>query len=384
MTLLMIAGTAIHNSSPMLGEYPGTPAWKMKDDDSDEEESHFGGDDHRESDSYVLDQLLAPFVDIDVAEMADYLDIERCELGLIGDDASWPEDDVHELNSYGYLTDTVLDFQRSTREDDGPTEIPHSTYTIIADHMYSAVSEDHMYSLSSRASSTETVSRAASTSGYSSGTESLVSNEDAPVGVLSPSPTSTSLLTQSATSLLTKSATSLLTPSATSLLTQSATSLLTQSATSILTQSATSLLRQQAKSLLKPKAVVPVEEAVNADDESARRESRKRTRSRVKAVSGNKKWSRMGEEEQKESITELTDIISSQLGVRERLEAIRIINPHSAVSPTDGEFVIDMKPINDTRFNKLQKFVRLHADDLSVTSTSACEQRTSPQLEAFA
>ena len=48
----------------------------------------------------------------------------------------------------------------------------------------------------------------------------------------------------------------------------------------------------------------------------------------------------MTEDERNTSIVELTDVISTQLGVRERLEAIRIINPQSAVSPTDGEVAI--------------------------------------------
>ena len=48
----------------------------------------------------------------------------------------------------------------------------------------------------------------------------------------------------------------------------------------------------------------------------------------------------MTEDERNTSIVELTDVISTQLGVRERLEAIRIINPQSAVLPTDGEVAI--------------------------------------------
>lgn len=48
-------------------------------------------------------------------------------------------------------------------------------------------------------------------------------------------------------------------------------------------------------------------------------------------------------EEQQEVITELADIISMQLGVRERLEAIHIINPHCQVSPTDKDFLIGGK-----------------------------------------
>ncbi|XP_076449966.1 uncharacterized protein LOC143286312 [Babylonia areolata] len=76
-----------------------------------------------------------------------------------------------------------------------------------------------------------------------------------------------------------------------------------------------------------------------------------------------RKWSTLNEREQIESIMALSDIINTQLGVRERLEAIRIINPKSMVSPTDEEFVLDTKSITNASFIKLQRFVRRHADD---------------------
>ncbi len=44
--------------------------------------------------------------------------------------------------------------------------------------------------------------------------------------------------------------------------------------------------------------------------------------------------------EQVTVIEELTEIISSEMGIREQLEAIQIINPKAAVSSHDTEFII--------------------------------------------
>lgn len=46
------------------------------------------------------------------------------------------------------------------------------------------------------------------------------------------------------------------------------------------------------------------------------------------------------DEEKTTVIEELSRIISNDLGLREQLEVIRIINPAAHVSPTDKEFVI--------------------------------------------
>ena len=42
-------------------------------------------------------------------------------------------------------------------------------------------------------------------------------------------------------------------------------------------------------------------------------------------------------------VEELTDIISTQMGLREQLEVIKIINPKANISPADSEFVIGME-----------------------------------------
>ena len=145
----------------------------------------------------------------------------------------------------------------------------HHQQSASTELIYSTIADDHMYSKwGSR--SAETASHAASTSGYSSGTESLISNEENSVSLLS--------LTGSPTQ------------SAKSLLMQSAKSLLTQSTTSLLTQSATSLVSQQARSLLKKNASAQVENVNTVDSPSTRRQSRKRTISKAKSTARNRKW----------------------------------------------------------------------------------------------
>ncbi|XP_025087587.1 protein FAM199X-like [Pomacea canaliculata] len=91
----------------------------------------------------------------------------------------------------------------------------------------------------------------------------------------------------------------------------------------------------------------------------------KKCKTKADAPSMKRRWSSMEFEEQQEVITELADIISMQLGVRERLEAIHIINPHCQVSPTDKDFLIDVEGITDQQFIALQKFVHRHTVNTS-------------------
>lgn len=50
--------------------------------------------------------------------------------------------------------------------------------------------------------------------------------------------------------------------------------------------------------------------------------------------------STLSDDEKASVIEELSRVISNELGLREQLEVIRIINPSAEVSPTDKEFVI--------------------------------------------
>ena len=48
----------------------------------------------------------------------------------------------------------------------------------------------------------------------------------------------------------------------------------------------------------------------------------------------------MCSQEKMETIEDLTTCISNELGLREQLDVIRILNPNATVLPTDTEFVI--------------------------------------------
>ncbi len=50
--------------------------------------------------------------------------------------------------------------------------------------------------------------------------------------------------------------------------------------------------------------------------------------------------SKMSSLEQTRIVEEISSVVSHQMGLREQLEVIRIINPQALVSPTDAEFVI--------------------------------------------
>ncbi|KAL5007655.1 hypothetical protein ScPMuIL_016461 [Solemya velum] len=90
----------------------------------------------------------------------------------------------------------------------------------------------------------------------------------------------------------------------------------------------------------------------------------------------NRKWSKLSVNEQLAVIEHLSRLISSQLGLREQLEVIRLINPTAKVSPTDTEFVINIESIDEEKFQKIQTFVKLR-------SRSCCESesnhKSSPQ-----
>ena len=48
----------------------------------------------------------------------------------------------------------------------------------------------------------------------------------------------------------------------------------------------------------------------------------------------------MSNTQQVSVIEDLTKIISNEMGLREQMEVIRIINPEASISSTDTEFVI--------------------------------------------
>jgi len=78
----------------------------------------------------------------------------------------------------------------------------------------------------------------------------------------------------------------------------------------------------------------------------------------IDPVMDNKLWSRMPLEEQLEVVENLTNIISTQMGLREQLDIIRIIEPSAIISPTDTEFVIDLRALNDEKLSRVREYVK--------------------------
>lgn len=80
----------------------------------------------------------------------------------------------------------------------------------------------------------------------------------------------------------------------------------------------------------------------------------------------NLKWSTLPDDEKTTVIEDLSRVISNELGLREQLEVIRIINPTAHVSPTDKEFVIDVYSIDDEKLQKIQDYIAGHAQSPSI------------------
>lgn len=89
-----------------------------------------------------------------------------------------------------------------------------------------------------------------------------------------------------------------------------------------------------------------------------------------------RKWSCLSAEERVHVIEDLSHIVSRELGLREQLEVIRIINPSASVSPTDTEFVIELASLNDEKLQRIRECVCVHATQQCSPDTSQQEQFT--------
>lgn len=76
-----------------------------------------------------------------------------------------------------------------------------------------------------------------------------------------------------------------------------------------------------------------------------------------------KSWLMMSGEEQLRTVETLTEVISRRLDLREQVEVIRIIDPRAVLQPSDREFVIDLKHLNDQKLREIADYVRRHAAD---------------------
>lgn len=107
-------------------------------------------------------------------------------------------------------------------------------------------------------------------------------------------------------------------------------------------------------------------------------------RGRSKTSSSGKAWGRMSSQEKMATIEDLTMNISNNLGLREQLEVIRILNPSATVLPTDTEFVIDLDSLSDEKLCQVRDYLRHHNPRQSrkntterAHSTDSCSYRSS-------
>lgn len=90
-----------------------------------------------------------------------------------------------------------------------------------------------------------------------------------------------------------------------------------------------------------------------------------------------KPWSRLTGKQQVAVIEDLTKIISNEMGLREQMEVIRIINPVASISSNDTEFVIDLDCLNDEKLQKLQDVVRQHKAMSTTATVGSCSSSSS-------
>lgn len=84
------------------------------------------------------------------------------------------------------------------------------------------------------------------------------------------------------------------------------------------------------------------------------------------------RWSDMSSEEKTEALEVLITRVSEQLGLREQLELIRMINPTANIAPTDTEFFIDLDLFDDEKYEMAKNFVekKLRQQDQQTTKES--------------
>lgn len=73
-----------------------------------------------------------------------------------------------------------------------------------------------------------------------------------------------------------------------------------------------------------------------------------------------KKWSHLTKSQKAKLVDELSLTISSELGLREQMQIIKIINPSATFSKQSSEFVIDLNAIDDVKLEKIQDIVNFN------------------------
>lgn len=71
-------------------------------------------------------------------------------------------------------------------------------------------------------------------------------------------------------------------------------------------------------------------------------------------------WSAMTNDEQVEYIEYLSRKVSTEMGLREQLDIIKIIDPNAQISPTDSEFIIELNCLTDEKLKQVRNYIKEH------------------------
>uniref|UniRef100_A0A8C3A9Q2 Family with sequence similarity 199, X-linked n=1 Tax=Cyclopterus lumpus TaxID=8103 RepID=A0A8C3A9Q2_CYCLU len=88
-------------------------------------------------------------------------------------------------------------------------------------------------------------------------------------------------------------------------------------------------------------------------------------------------WSAMTNDEQVEYIEYLSRKVSTEMGLREQLDIIKIIDPCAQISPTDSEFIIELNCLTDEKLKQVRNYIREHSPRQRASSTREGWKRSS-------
>ncbi|KAM4622080.1 protein FAM199X isoform 1-T2 [Polymixia lowei] len=87
-------------------------------------------------------------------------------------------------------------------------------------------------------------------------------------------------------------------------------------------------------------------------------------------------WSAMTNDEQVEYIEYLSRKVSTEMGLREQLDIIKIIDPCAQISPTDSEFIIELNCLTDEKLKQVRSYIREHSPRQRASSTRESWKRS--------
>ncbi|XP_077978059.1 protein FAM199X-B-like [Glandiceps talaboti] len=94
-------------------------------------------------------------------------------------------------------------------------------------------------------------------------------------------------------------------------------------------------------------------------------------------VTDNTQWSSLTCEEKSSVVEYLGQTISDEMGLREQMEIIRIINPNAVILPTDSEFVIDIQSLNDEKLQRIREYIKKNSSDGEMSNNTTCNNTPS-------